>query len=298
MALDIKAWDEVITTAHSAVATALAVLNVGATPIFVDIDDYYHIDADKIEEKITPRTKAILPVHLYGQSCDLDKIRAICEKYNLALIEDCAQAHFTQYDGKYVGTLGNVWCFSFYPTKNLWAYGDAGAITTADKNIYDKCRMIKNYGQENRYEHKIYWVNSRMDEIQAAILQVQLKYVQKNNSKRNIIAQKYMEQLKNIPQVVLPKLRDKSSHVFHLFVIQCERRDELMVFLKEKGIPSLIHYPISIHKQPFLKGKYDDISLPVLEAATKRILSLPIHPYLSDEEIIHIVSCIKLFYQG
>jgi len=149
--------------------------------------------------------------------------------------------------------------------------------------------MIKNYGQENRYEHKIYGVNSRMDELQAAILQVQLKYVQENNAKRSIIAKKYMEQLKDIPQIVLPKLREKSSHIFHLFVIQCERRDELMAFLKEKGIPSLIHYPIPIHKQPFLQGKYDDISLPILDAVTKRILSLPIHPYISDEEIAYIV---------
>lgn len=296
LALWIWNWDEVITTSHSAVATSLAILDVWAVPVFVDIDEYYHIDADKIEEKITNKTKAILPVHLYGQSCDIVKIQELCKKHNLLLIEDCAQSHFTQYGWQFVGNFGQVWCFSFYPTKNLWAYGDAGAIITNDEELYKKCKMIRNYGQENRYEHKIYGVNSRLDEIQAAILQVQIKYIDEGTKKRNEIAQKYMNWLQSIAQIALPKMRTHATHTFHLFVIECKHRDELMNYLKEQWIPSLIHYPLSIHKQPFLQWKYDAVSLPILDQKVKTILSLPIHPLLTDEEVEYIISTIKMFY--
>ncbi len=296
MALWVGDGDEVITTSHSAVATTLAILEVGAIPVFVDIDEYYHIDVSQIEAKITPKTKAILPVHIYGQSSDLKKIKEICDKHNLHLVEDCAQSHFTKYDGKYVWNFGQTGCFSFYPTKNLGAYGDAGAIVTNDEELYKKCKMMRNYGQENRYEHKIYGVNSRLDEIQAAILQVQLRYIDADTIRRNEIAKKYREWLVDIMQISLPKMREYSTHTYHLFVIECENRNALMEYLKDQKIPSLIHYPISIHKQPMFSGKYDSLSLPILDQKVENILSLPIHPFMTHEEVELIISEIHTFY--
>lgn len=296
LALWVWIWDEVITTSHSAVATTLAILDVGAIPIFVDIDAYYHIDANKIEEKITSKTKAILPVHLYGQACDIIKIQELCKKHNLFLVEDCAQSHFTQYGWKFVWNFWQVGCFSFYPTKNLWSYWDAGAIITNDEELYKKCKMIRNYWQENRYEHKVYWINSRLDEIQAAILSVQLSHIDENTKKRQEVSQKYRDWLSSISQISLPKVKINCIHTYHLFVIEIDERDQLMEYLKEKWIPSLIHYPLSIHKQSFLQWKYDDVSLPILDQKVKTILSLPIHPLLTDEEIEYIISAIKMFY--
>lgn len=296
MALGVWSWDEVITTSHSAVATTLAILEVGAIPVFVDIDEYYALDASKIEEKITSKTKAILPVHIYGQACEIQKIQEICKKHSLFLIEDCAQSHFTTYDEKCVWNFGQIWCFSFYPTKNLGAYGDAGAIVTNDEELYKKCKMIRNYGQETRYKHTMYGMNSRLDEIQAAILQVQLKYIDENTQKRKNIAKKYENWLQEIKQITLLRMREDSSHTFHLFVIECEERDELMNYLKEKWIPTLIHYPLPIHQQPFLNGKYSNVSLPILDQKVKSILSLPIHPYMTVEEVDFIVANIKNFY--
>ncbi|EKD24804.1 MAG: hypothetical protein ACD_80C00151G0019 [uncultured bacterium (gcode 4)] len=296
LALWVWQWDEVITTSHSAVATTLAILDVGALPVFVDIDAYYHMDANKIEEKITSKTKAILPVHLYGQACEITKMQEICKKHDLFLIEDCAQSHFTKYDGQFVWNFWQVGCFSFYPTKNLWAYGDAGAIITNDEELYKKCKMIRNYGQENRYEHKIYGINSRLDEIQAAILQVQLKHIDQGTQRRSEIAQKYRDWLSVLPQISLPKIKEHCVHTYHLFVIEIDERDALMAYLKGKWIPSLIHYPLSIHKQPFLEWKYAEATLPVLDQKVKNILSLPIHPLLTDEEIEYIISTIKMFY--
>ena len=297
MVLWIWAWDEIITTSHSAVATTLAILDLWAIPVFVDIDEYYHIDSHKIEEKITSKTKAILPVHLYWQSCDILDIKNICKKYNLYLVEDCAQAHFTKYNDKYVWNFGNTWCFSFYPTKNLWSYWDAWAIVTNDEEIYNKCKMVRNYGQENRYEHKIFWINSRLDEIQAAVLRVQLKNIDKNTLKRNKNAEIYLEKFKNIKEISLPKFRRFSNHTYHLFVIECYNRDKLLKYLEEKNIPTLIHFPIPIHKQPFLSNQFSNIYLPILEEKINNILSLPIHPFLTTEEINYIISNIKEFYE-
>lgn len=296
LALWIREWDEIITTSHSAVATTLAILDIGAKPIFVDIDEYYHIDANKIEEKITKKTKAVLPVHLYGQACAIEQIKAICDKYNLFLIEDCAQSHFTKYNWKFVWNFWEFWCFSFYPTKNLGSFGDAWAIITDNEELYKKCKMIRNYWQENRYEHKIYWINSRLDEIQAAILQVQLNHIDQNTEKRISAAKKYIYWLKDSIQIKLPIIRDWATHTFHLFVIECEKRDLLMQYLKEKGIPSLIHYPISIHKQPLFEWEYNTLSLPILDKKVKNILSLPIHPLITNEQIEYVISTIKMFY--
>jgi len=296
IALGIKEGDEVITTAHSAVATALAIKAVGATPIFVDIDEYYHLDPDKTEKKITLKTKAILPVHLYGQAVDIEKIKKIAKKHRLYLIEDAAQAHGAEYNGQKVGTFGDLGCFSFYPTKNLGAFGDGGAIVTDSKDLYEKCKMIRNYGQKNRYEHEVYGLNSRLDEIQAAILSVEIKYLDKFNQKRNEQAKLYFKLLKGVKEIKLPKTRENANHVYYLFVIEAERRNELMNFLRKNNIPTLVHYPIPIHKQRCF-SEFNNLKLLVLENKVNKILSLPIHPFLKNKDIIYISQKIIEFYE-
>ncbi len=295
MALGIGAGDEVITTSHSAVASSLAIIAVGAKPVFIDVDEYHHIDADKIEEKITERTKAILPVHLYGQSCDIAKIMELADRRDLFVIEDCSQAHGALFNGRKVGTFGDVACFSSYPTKNLGAFGDAGVIITSDSQIDEKCRMIRNYGQKNRYEHEVYGLNSRLDELQAAILLVQLKYLNEQNKNRQAIADEYLRQLSDITQIELPKLRTNAEHVYHLFVVACDRRDELKQFLEKRAIPTLIHYPIPIHLQKCFR-EYNNLQLFNTERNAGRILSLPIHPFMEISEISEITSAIREFY--
>jgi dTDP-4-amino-4,6-dideoxygalactose transaminase len=296
LALNIGPGDEVITTSHSAVATALAIAAVGAKPVFVDIDEYFHINTDKIEERINNNTKAIIPVHLCGQSVDLDKIVAICQKHKIHLIEDCAQAHGATYGNKKVGSFGVINCFSFYPTKNLGAFGDGGALTTNDQALYEKMMQLRNYGQKNRYEHEIYGLNSRLDEIQAAILLVQLEYLDENNRVRQNLAEVYFKHLRKIKEIKLSRQRKNSQSVFHLFVIEAEKRDGLAEYLKSKGIATLIHYPVPIHKQPCFKD-YNNINLPVLEDKVKVILSLPIHPFLKKKEIKYVCENIKEFYK-
>jgi len=297
MSIDVKQGDEVITVSNTAVATALAISNIGAKPVFVDIDEYYHMDVSKIEEKITKKTKAIIPVHLFGQIVDIDNILKIAKKHNLKVIEDACQAHGASLDGKKAGSFGSLGCFSFYPTKNLGAYGDAGAITTDSKTLYQKCLMLRNYGQKNRYEHHLKGMNSRLDELQAAILNTKLKKLNSLLSKRNKIAQTYIFNLKGVNQIILPKIRKNNYHSFHLFVILAENRDKLQKYLKEKGTETIIHYPIPIHKQVSFK-EYANVKLPVTEKLSKEILSLPINPFLEEREVIEICSAIKHFYQN
>jgi len=297
LALNIGPGDEVITTSHTAAATALAIISVGAKPVFADIDEYFHIDAAQIEEKITSNTKAIIPVHLYGQSVALDEIMAICQKHQLQLIEDCAQAHGAIYKKKKVGSFGIINCFSFYPTKNLGAFGDGGAITTSDPILYEKILQLRNYGQKNRYEHETYGLNSRLDEIQAAILLVQLEYLDKNNRVRQKLANTYFKHLRHVKQIKLPELRKNCQSVFHLFVIEAENRDGLASYLKSKGIATLIHYPIPVHRQPCFT-KDGVVVLPALEEKIKVILSLPIHPFLSKKEVKYICENINDFYKS
>jgi len=294
MALNIGPGDEVITTSLSAVATALSIKAVGARPIFADIDGYFHIDPVSIEKNITSKTKAIIPVHLYGQPADMAKIMEIAHKYNLYVIEDCAQAHGAEFAGQKVGTFGTFGCFSFYPTKNLGTFGDGGAITTNDEKLDEKCRMLRNYGQKNRYEHEIAGINSRLDEIQAAILSVLLPNLDENNKKRRKIAENYHAQLSGLKKIHLPKIREKTKHIFHLFVIESDERDKLQDFLKQKEIDSLIHYPIPIHKQKCF-AEYNSLSLPVTEDKVSKILSLPVHPYLEDNEVDAICQAIRKF---
>ena len=297
MALGIGSGDEVITTPFSAVATTLVIRAVGAKPVFVDIDDFYHINASKIESVITPKTKAIMPVHLYGQPVDMDTIMSVAKKHKLFIIEDCAQAHGAEYKDKKVGSFGIFGCFSFYPTKNLGAIGEGGFITTDDDNLAEKCRMIRNYGQKNRYEHEICGINARIDELQSAILSEKFKYLDKNNARRQEIANIYLKELSGIKGLTLPKRRDDVAHVQHLFVIEIDNRDALQNYLKEKGIDTLIHYPIPIHKQKCL-AEFNKIKLPIVEEKVNRILSLPMHPYLTNEEVIYVCKEIKSFLKA
>lgn len=295
MALDIGPGDEVITVSNSAVATTLAITNTGATPIFIDIDEFYHIDTSKIEEKITSKTKALIPVHLFGQPVEISKLSEIAKKHNFHIIEDACQAHGATFDGQKVGSFGTFGCFSFYPTKNLGAYGDGGAITTNSKDLYEKCLSLRNYGQTNRYEHSIIGINSRLDEIQAAILRVKLPKLDKMLKKRNSIARIYLKNLAWIKEIKLPKKRKGVFHAYHLFVIRTERRDELMEFLKENMVQTLIHYPIPIHKQKCYP-EFNKISLQVTETFAQTILSLPINPFMKKEEVLRICELIKKFY--
>lgn len=296
MVLGIKQGDEVITTPLTAAATSLAIKHVGAQPVFVDLDKYYHLDSKKIEGKISSKTKAILPVHLYGQSVQIDEIKRIAKKYNLYLIEDAAQAHGVEYKEKKVGTFGDIGCFSFYPTKNLGCYGDGGAIVTKSKNIYEKCQMLRNYGQKNRYQSELLGLNSRLDEIQAATLIIKLKYLDTFNQKRNDIANIYFKYLENLKEIKLPLKREKSNHIYHLFVIEVKKREKLINFLKKSNIPALVHYPIPIHKQKSF-FEFRKLKLPIVETKTKKILSLPIHPFFNKKEAKHISKKIKQFYE-
>jgi dTDP-4-amino-4,6-dideoxygalactose transaminase len=293
-ALGIGTGDEVITTACSWISTSETISQTGAKVVFADIEsDYYTIDPDSIEEKITDRTRAIIPVHLYGQSVDMERIVCICNRYNLYLIEDCAQAHFAEFNGKKVGTFGDFGTFSFYPGKNLGAYGDAGAIITDNDDLADMARMFANHGSLVKHQHQIEGINSRMDGIQAAVLSVKLPYIDQWNQARYENALKYNELLKDIEEIIVPKIRPDSSHIFHLYVIRTKYRDHLQQALKEKGIGVGVHYPKAL---PFLEA-YDYLNaapedFPVAYKYQDEILSLPMYPELQQSQIEYIAGCI------
>lgn len=297
--LGVGPGDEVITVANSWISTSETISQTGAKPVFVDIDQYYNIDVAKIEEKITPRTKAILPVHLYGQPAEIDKIKHICDIHKLYLVEDCAQAHFAEYKGKKVGTFGIAGTFSFYPGKNLGAYGDAGAIITNDNELAKKVMMYANHGALRKHFHEIEGVNSRMDGLQAAILSAKLPYIEKWNQKRYSNGLLYNKHLKKCKEIQIPELRPDSTHIFHLYVIRTEKRDELQKYLKEHGIETAIHYPAAL---PFLKA-YEYLGhrpedFPVAYKYQREILSLPMYPELTEDMIQYVVTRIREFYQA
>jgi len=292
--------DEVITVPHTFISTAEAISNVGGKVVFVDIDPKtYTIDISKIEEKITGRTKAIIPVHLYGQSIDMDTIMELAKKYNLKVIEDAAQAHGAEYKGKKVGSIGDVGCFSFYPGKNLGAYGDAGAVVANSEEIAEKIKLFRNHGRiTKKYEHDIEGYSSRLDNLQAAILRVKLRHLTKWNNMRRRNAKKYNELLNNIGGITTPYEADYAKHVYHLYVIRIEKekRDKLREELKSKGIATGIHYPIPLHLQPaynYLGYKKEDF--PITEKACQEILSLPMFAELKEKQIIKIVESIKYY---
>lgn len=284
--------DEIIVPANTYIATILAISENGCKPVLVEPDiNTYNINPENIEEKITPKTKAIIVVHLYGQSVEMSKIWDLAKKYNLKVIEDAAQAHGAIYDGKRVGNLGNVAAFSFYPGKNLGALGDAGGITTSDKDLFDRVKAIANYGSDFKYHHIYKGINSRMDEIQAALLDIKLRYLDNDNSRRREIAKYYRENIKN-PDVILPKTYDEKAHVWHVFTIRTEKRDALCKYLNDNGIQTNIHYPTPPHKQNAYK-EWNEQSFPITEEIHRTIMSIPISPILNDEEVKQIVEIIN-----
>jgi dTDP-4-amino-4,6-dideoxygalactose transaminase len=297
--LQIGKNDEVIVPSNTYIATVLAVSYVQAKPVFVEPELItYNIDPQKIEESITSRTKAILPVHLYGQAANMTSIMEIAKKYNLFVIEDNAQAHGALHRHQMTGTFGHINATSFYPSKNLGALGDAGAITTASQEWYEQIKMFRNYGSKVRYYNEVIGYNSRLDELQAALLLIKLQHLQEWNQERNRLAQRYIQNLQYVSEVHLPQTLDGNTHVYHLFVIRCFQRNELMEFLKKNGIDTLIHYPVPPHLQKayqhlnFQKGDF-----PIAEKLADEMLSLPIYPGLSDSQIDFVCEKIQEFYK-
>lgn len=295
MALGVGPGDEVITTPLSAVATTLAILAVGATPVFVDTDTAGQLDPANVQSAITGKTKCILPVDLYGSCPDYDALNAIALNRGLTILEDACQAHGSTYKNTPLGTLGTIGCFSFYPTKNLGALGDGGAIATGDEVLASKCRQIRDYGQSGKYKHEVYGLNSRLDEIQAALLRLKLNRLRTENQIRSDLAARYQQQLSGISDVTIVRNDPNVISNHHLFVIQTPKRDELQKHLSSLGITTLIHFPTIIPQQPFLKS----LSTPALPNASHfvtQILSLPLHPQLSLASLDFISSSIRQFF--
>lgn len=295
-AYGIKEGDEIIVPSNTFIATVLAVTRTGAIPIFVEprLDDYT-IDALRIEERITKKTKVIIAVHLYGQTADMDEINKIARKYNLIVIEDAAQAHGAKYKGRSAGSLGDAAGFSFYPGKNLGAMGDAGAVTTNDREIAIKVRALSNYGSDFKYHHIYQGVNSRMDELQAAILSVKLKKLNDWNQHRKKIAERYLEKIQN-NKIIKPVVSNDRIHTWHIFALRTEKRDELKDYLNKNGIGTNIHYPIPIHLQ---KG-YRELglkrgALPIAEEISRTELSIPLYYGMQEEQIDYVIGLIDKF---
>jgi dTDP-4-amino-4,6-dideoxygalactose transaminase len=295
--LGIGHGDEVITAANSWISSSETISQTGAKPIFIDHDDYFTIDVSKIEEKITSRTKAIVPVHLYGQMADVHKIERLCKKHNLYLIEDCAQAHFASLEEKKAGLTGIASTFSFFPAKNLGAYGDAGAIITNDDDLALAIRKFANHGMLKRHHHEFEGINSRLDGLQAAILSAKLPHILNWTDQRIKNANHYFDALKDISEIELPKVRNGAKHVFHLFVIKTEHRDKLADYLESKGIGTSVHYPTPLPLLPAYSNLgYVAADIPRASENQKRILSIPMFPELKCEEIDYIAECIRNFF--
>ena len=289
-AIGVGPGDEVITSAVSAAFTGLAILMAGATPVFADVDDESgNVDPAAVEAAITSRTAAIVPVHLYGQAADMTRLEAIASRHGIALVEDACQAHLATADGRPVGTIGVAGTFSFYPTKNLGALGDGGAIVTNDASIADRLKRLRNGGQVDRYLHEEFGVNSRLDELQAAVLRARLPFLREWTDRRRALARRYRTALTGAPVRVTPE-RD-SGHVYHLFTVRSPARDALMRHLEQRGIGTIVHYPISLPKQPAFAGMLDTAAgrpqpeTPVADRLCAEVCSLPLHPGLTDAEI-------------
>lgn len=295
-ALNVKDGDEVIVPSNTYIATALAVTYVGATPVFVEPDiRTFNIDPAKIEKAITEKTKAIMPVHLYGQACDMEPIMKIAKKYNLLVVEDCAQAHGATYKGKVVGSFGDVAGFSFYPGKNLGALGDAGAIVTNNEELAKKVRALGNYGSDYKYHHVYQGNNSRLDELQAAFLAAKLPLLEKVNDNRRSIADKYLAGINN-PKVILPFVPDYAVPVWHIFGIRCKRRTELENFLNDAGIGTNKHYPIPMHLQDCYKDLgFKEGDFPIAEEISSSELSIPMYYGMTDDEVQYVIDKVNEF---
>lgn len=296
-ALGIGEGDEVLVPANTFIATIHGITANRAAPVLIEPDEYFNMDTDRIEAAITPKTKAILPVHLFGQACNMQKIKALCDQYGLFLIEDCAQAHGASLNGKSIGTWGDIACFSFYPTKNLGAFGDAGAIVTDREDLAEKVRMLRNYGSRIKYHNEVLGVNSRLDEIQAALLSVKLKHYPELFSQKQTYAKHYLAGIQN-PLVKLPTVRDGATSAWHQFVICCEQRNDLAEYLKANGIATIIHYPIPPHLQACYR--YLGIaegSLPITEHLARTSLSIPMFNGILDEEQQFVMNTINSYGQ-
>jgi len=297
-AFGVGAGDEVITPAHSWISTAETISFTGATPVFADVDDvHYSITPGSVLSKINSKTKAVIVVHLYGQAAPVKGIAEFCKKHNLFLIEDCSQAHLTSESNQLVGKFGVASAFSFYPSKNLGAYGDAGCVITSDAELAVKIRRLANHGGLNKDEHLMEGTNSRLDALQAAFLSVKLKHLQKWTDQRIQNASLYYSLLKDIKGIVLPHVRPDTKHTFHLFAIKAKRRNELKSFLEANGIQTMIHYPAALPFEPaYSHLKHSGEDFPVALELSQTILSLPIYPELSEEQIVYVCKKIKEFY--
>ena len=294
MALGIKPGDEIITSPFTFVATAETIALLGAKPVYVDINEKtFNIDPHKIESKITPRTKAIIPVHLYGQPAEMDKIMEIAKKYGLKVMEDSAQSFGAVYKGQKVSTIGDIGAISFFPSKNLGAYGDAGMVVTNDEVLAEKMRMISVHGSRKKYYHELIGINSRLDSLQAAILNVKLKYVEDYHNARISAANKYNERFKGI--IDKPFVLKDTKHVYHQYSIRVQNRDSLQLFLRDNSIPSMIYYPVPLHLQSAYRNSYKQGDFPISEDVSKDIISLPMHTELTDEQIDYITDKVISF---
>src|SRR3989338_8698166 len=294
-ALDIDVGDEVILPAFTFIATALCISYTGARPVFVDIEPgTYNLDPAKIEAAITKRTKAIIPVHIYGQAANMDEINALAKKYHLKVIEDAAQAHGAFYNRKRIGSLGDVACFSFYPTKGLGAFGDGGMVVTDDKKIYEKANMLRDYGRKDRYDHAIKGYNSRLDTVQAVVLLAKLPHLDEWNRMRQAHAAYYCESLKDVDGVRTPVIQGDRTHVFQTFAVRVPHRNKVCEEMKKRGIGVLIHYPIPLHLQEaYAELGYKKGDFPVAEHVADEILSLPMFPHMTKDQIDYVCETLK-----
>ena len=293
--LGIGKGDEVIVQGNTYIASVMGITINGATPVFVEPDEYYNLNASKIEEKITDKTKAILVVHLYGQASNMAPIVELAHKYHLRLVEDCAQSHGACFDGKMTGTFGDIGCFSFYPSKNLGGFGDGGAIVTNDAKIAEDVRVFRNYGSEKRYYNKVVGANSRLDEIQAGLLRVRLRHLKELTEERERLCQNYLTNLKN-PLIKLPDVRDGATSVWHQFVIRCKEREQLIQFLNAREIGTIIHYPIPPHlSEAYQYLKIREGSLPITETYAKEVLSIPLYNGMRAEEQAWVIESLNEF---
>jgi len=300
-ALGLNPGDEVITTPFTFIATAEAIAKVGAKPVFADIQPgTYNIDPLEFKKKITPKTKAVIPVHIYGQPCDMDRLMEISKEYNLKVIEDCCQAIGAEYKGKKVGGFGDTGCFSFFPSKNLSTYGDGGMIVTPSTELSSLLKMLRTHGSKNKYFHLYEGMNSRLDELHAAILRVKIRHIDEWNNMRRLAAAKYNERFKKYnvpPKVVCPVSAPDVKHVYHVYGIQAENRDSLKDYLQQNGVQTGIHYPLGLHLQEVYKSfGYKKGDFPITERVCEAIISLPMYPELTTEEIDYIVKTIARFY--
>lgn len=294
-AVGIGEGDEVFVQGNTYIASVMGISINGATPVFIEPNEFYQLDETKLEEKLTDKTKAVLVVHLYGHAAKMDAITEFCKKHNLKLIEDCAQSHGSCYEGKMTGTFGDIGCFSFYPSKNLGCFGDGGAIITSNPEYYEKIKMLRNYGSKVRYYNDEVGMNSRLDEIQAALLSVRLSHMEELTEERKQLAAYYMDNIHN-EKIILPQVRDGADHVYHQFVIRTKTRDDLISYLKDKGIATIIHYPVPPHlakAYEYLGHKKGDY--PITEQMADEVVSIPMYNGLTKEEQDIVISALNAY---